>query len=228
MAFPGTYNINYYKGDTLEFRVYPKDTSGAQFNLVGYTNANFTISNILGEPAAGGSEKVTINAYAEIDNSHEFILCTIRPIDGASLTANNTYVYDVEISKTSDPYDYVYTLLSGSIKVTEQVTQPAVIPTPNPATGVTIEDTQATSVTVSWTAPASGAPITGYKLYVLPNPSMPPDFGSAILVQTVASSVTSFTFTPLSPETTYAFGIVTYNSGGDGSPAGNFTTTLAV
>ncbi len=36
MAFPGTYNINYYKGDTYQFRIYPKDTAGYPFDLSVY------------------------------------------------------------------------------------------------------------------------------------------------------------------------------------------------
>ena len=46
MAFPGTYNISYYKGDTLEFKIYPKDSSGASFSLDNYI-ATFTIAFIL-------------------------------------------------------------------------------------------------------------------------------------------------------------------------------------
>ena len=47
MAFPGTYNISYYKGDTYEFRVYPKDSSGAVFDLTDYA-VKFTISTSRG------------------------------------------------------------------------------------------------------------------------------------------------------------------------------------
>jgi hypothetical protein len=40
------------------------------------------------------------------------------------MTAGTTYFYDVEIKKTASPYDKVYTILTGSITVQEQVTLP--------------------------------------------------------------------------------------------------------
>jgi hypothetical protein len=121
MAFPGTYNISYYKGDTLEFNVYPKDSSGAAFDLSDYSDEYgnsplFTISTARGEAGANNQ----IEAYAEVVNDH--ILCVIRPEDGEELEAGTQYVYDIEISKTDSPYDIVYTLLTGTITVTDQVT----------------------------------------------------------------------------------------------------------
>ena len=47
MAFPGTYNFNYYRGDTFQFIVRPKDANGDQFDLDGYT-AGFTIASSRG------------------------------------------------------------------------------------------------------------------------------------------------------------------------------------
>ena len=44
MSFPATYNINYYMGDTFEFRIFPKDASGAPFPLAQYPNVRFTIA----------------------------------------------------------------------------------------------------------------------------------------------------------------------------------------
>lgn len=119
MAFPGTYNFSYYKGDTLEFRVYPKDSSGAPFDLTGYSNSTSPIFTIA---TARGAEE-TISAYAEVveNSSGDYILCTIRPADGDQLTAGTTYVYDVEINKTGSEYDLIYTILTGNITVTEQV-----------------------------------------------------------------------------------------------------------
>lgn len=120
MAFPGTYNISYYKGDTLEFRVYPKDSSGAAFDLTDYDNESgplFTISTARGEDGIANQ----ISAYAEISDDKTHILCVIRPEDGAELQAGTQYVYDVEISKIGTTYNIVNTLLTGTIAVTEQV-----------------------------------------------------------------------------------------------------------
>jgi hypothetical protein len=127
MAFPGTYNIAYYKSDTLEFKIYPKDSSGATFSLASYTVPTgeddvgyFTISNYAG-PAQEGKPKTTIYGYSTIVNN-EYVLCAITPTAGNEMSAGTTYVYDVQISKADSPYNKVYTLLSGSISVTEEVT----------------------------------------------------------------------------------------------------------
>lgn len=119
MSFPGTYNFSYYKGDTLEFRVYPKDSSGSAFDLTGYDNLTSPIFTIA---TSRGAESTT-SAYAEIVGSgtSAYILCTIRPEDGDELNAGTQYVYDVEINKTGDNYDFIYTILTGNITVTEQV-----------------------------------------------------------------------------------------------------------
>lgn len=119
MAFPGNYDISYYKGDTLEFRIYPKDASGTVFSLTGY-DAAFTISTAKG--SAGASSAVSGIAQIVDDT---YLLCVITPTVGDQLVAGTTYVYDVEISNlTVDPasYDKVYTLLAGSISITDQVT----------------------------------------------------------------------------------------------------------
>ena len=123
MAFPGTYNFSYYKGDTLEFKIFPKDSSGATFDLEDYVNENsplFTISTARG--AAGLADQIA--CFAEISADFTHIVCTIRPEDGEQLTAGQQYVYDVEISKPSSPYNVINTLLTGNISVTDQVTMP--------------------------------------------------------------------------------------------------------
>jgi hypothetical protein len=116
MAFPNELNINYYKGDTQEFALYPQKTDGSEFIMTGYA-VKFTIAS------ERGSSSV-INAYAAIDSQNPAkLLCTIRPADGANLVPGNTYYYDVEISKSGTPYPLVYTILTGTVSVTEQVSQ---------------------------------------------------------------------------------------------------------
>ena len=115
MAFPGTRTIDYYKGDTYEFRVYPKNSDGSAFNLSGYT-VKFAFAQSRGSAGSATYHE----AYAEIiDNL--YVLCAIRPGDADYLTAGTTYVYDVEITKTSSPYSQVHTILTGNINVTDQV-----------------------------------------------------------------------------------------------------------
>ena len=116
MAYPGTYNISYYKGDTHEFRIYPKDSAGAVFDLALFGNAKFTIATKRG---AGATK---IEGYAQISADKTHIICAILPGNGANMLATIKYVYDVEITKTASPYNYVYTILTGDVTVTEQVT----------------------------------------------------------------------------------------------------------
>lgn len=118
MAFPATYNINYYKGDTLEFSIFPKLANGASFNLSDYDDSDFTISTQRG--TAGIANQ--IQCAASIINGGTEVKCAIRPNDSLELQPGTTYVYDVQVTKTQSPYDMVYTLLTGTITVTDQVT----------------------------------------------------------------------------------------------------------
>lgn len=113
MAFPGELNINYYKGDTYEFQITPKKNDNTSFDLTGYS-VKLAISS------ARGSSSI-IEGWAETNTSTNIISCAITPGNGEEMTAGETYVYDVEIKKTSSPYNLVYTILTGSISVTEQV-----------------------------------------------------------------------------------------------------------
>jgi len=112
MAFPATYNFSYYKGDTNEFVVLPKNSDGSAFDLAGYT-ADFYIAT-----SRGDNPTFSVEANAVVDSTNDIVTCTILPSIGSTLDAG-TYVYDVEI--TSGP-TVVYTLITGTITVTEQVT----------------------------------------------------------------------------------------------------------
>jgi hypothetical protein len=125
MAFPGTYNFRYYKGDTFQFRIYPKNAAGAPFDLSGYDDANgaqFTIANARG-PAGFVSRAI---CSAIISSDKTFIECTIAPEIGITLDVSITYQYDVEISKSDtssgEQVTETYTLLNGTISVTDHIT----------------------------------------------------------------------------------------------------------
>jgi hypothetical protein len=114
MAFPGELNLNYYKGDTQEFAIYPKQNDGSAFNMTGFT-IKFAIAETRGATSL-------IECYASIDSQDPSIgRCAITPANGASLIAGKQYVYDVQISKPSTPYPLVYTILTGTVSVTDQV-----------------------------------------------------------------------------------------------------------
>jgi hypothetical protein len=111
MAFPGTYNFNYYKGDTNEFVIRPKTSNGGAFDLTGYT-AEFFIAS-----SRGDNPTFSVEADAVVNTVSDIVTCTIQSEVGSTLNAG-TFVYDVEIQNGLQ----VYTLLTGTITVTEQVT----------------------------------------------------------------------------------------------------------
>ena len=112
MAFPGTYNFSYYKGDTNEFVIRPKNSSGSAFDLTGFT-AEFFIAS-----SRGDNPTFSIEADAVVDAINSTVTCTILPGVGSVLDAGS-YVYDIQI--TSGP-TVIYTIVTGNISVTEQVT----------------------------------------------------------------------------------------------------------
>lgn len=111
MAFPGTYNFSYYRGDTNEFVIRPKNSNGSAFDLTGFT-AEFFIAN------RRGSTGTQYEAQAVVNTTSDIVTCTILPGVGSALVAG-TYVYDVQI--TSGP-SVIYTLLTGTITVTDHIT----------------------------------------------------------------------------------------------------------
>lgn len=126
MPFPGTYNFSYYKGDTYEFKIYPKNSDSTVFNLAPYAdtetedNARFFVSTERG--LAGVENQIECSAQIVSELGESFILCTITPGQGSSMNAGTAYVYDVEIRKMLESTPYVLTLVTGNISVTDQVT----------------------------------------------------------------------------------------------------------
>ena len=114
MAFPGTYNFSYYRGDTYQFVVRPKNANGTTFALDDYAgNADFTIANVR------GSTGTQISATATVDTANDIITCTITGATGRNLVGGTTYVYDVQIDNGAG---VIFTLLTGSITVTDDIT----------------------------------------------------------------------------------------------------------
>jgi hypothetical protein len=119
MAFPGTYNFNYYRGDTFQFIIRPKDGNGDSFSLDPYSvppaGATFTIASSRGpNPASSYSGTAVINPVDDI------VTCTISAATGRNLTPNTTWFYDVQINDSSSAN--VFTLLTGNITVTDDIT----------------------------------------------------------------------------------------------------------
>jgi hypothetical protein len=114
MAFPGSYNFNYYRGDTFEFVIRPKVANGSSFDLLGYT-AIFTIADVRGPNGTQYSDAQGITAT--VNSTTDIVTCTITPAGGNLLDAG-TYVYDVQITNNIQ----VFTLLTGSITITDDIT----------------------------------------------------------------------------------------------------------
>ena len=113
MAFPGTYNFNYYRGDTHEFVISPKNSDGTTFQLDSYVgNGAYTIAT------ARGTAGVKTTAQAIINTTNDTITCTILPAVGRGLSSG-TYVYDVQINSSATN---IITILTGSITVTDDIT----------------------------------------------------------------------------------------------------------
>lgn len=116
MAFPGTYNFSYYRGDTYQFIVRPKTESGASFQLDGFT-AIFTIADRRG---AGGTRytSTTPNTLtAQVNTADDIVTCTIDAVTGRLLTPGTTWFYDVQVSGSG----LTYTLLTGTFSVTDDI-----------------------------------------------------------------------------------------------------------
>lgn len=221
MAFPGTYNFNYYKGDTYQFKIYPKNSAGDPFDLQPFLDAqtgavHFTIAEKRGN---GATTIIPASAIITTLTGQQCILCTIRPADGEQLTGGSSYVYDVQIKDTSSVlYPYIYTLLTGTITVTDEVTTPeisnAITVIPNaPTNFAVVGSPTSSSITFSWSSPSyttNNVP-TGYT--IVRNTSASID--GAVPIATLAiSDGTSYTDTNLSPNTVYYYGIIATNSAG--------------
>jgi hypothetical protein len=226
MAFPGKYDFNYYKGDTLEFKVYPKTTTGQAFSLQGY-EASFNIATSRGLPT-----DQQINAYSQPSPDKSYITCAITPADGSELQPGTTYVYDIEIrNMTATPYPLVYTLLNGNISITDQVTNitEPVVSIPAPVTGLNLTESPAGTLSATWTAPATGSAPTSYKIY-----GKAPALGavSYVLVDTVTAPTNTFSIStivgfPVQANTEYFIKVASVNTAGENTTVVEDSVTTA-
>lgn len=230
MAFPGTYDIKYYKGDTFEFFIYPKNSSGNTFDLTGFTDIQFTIAEFAG--TAGAS--TAIAGETDVDGNNTYIKCIITPDIGEQLNASKTYVYDVQIKKpavSGISYPYIYTILKGNISITEEVTLPEVetLVAPGNVTAFNlIEDpVNADQIAGSWSAPSAGGAVASYDVYFKETGQ---EYSSPV---NVPSSITAFqTFgTPFAAFVTtgveYTVKVVAKNAAGSASGVEDTITLVA-
>ena len=213
MAFPGTYNFSYYQGDTLEFKVYPKIQSGQPLSGLSTYEAKFTIANARG----AGTGVVQYQGYTRIETDH--VVCAITP---DLLLPSGSLVYDVELSKTqASPYSLVYTLLTGNLTVTPQVTSGTFAPplqAPGPVLNVTAIAPDApvgqSQINVSWQAPTTGGAPDSYVVRYALSDDPNTDLGTF----TKTSSQFSHSVTGLTPNISYIFKVDARNSSTVGTP----------
>lgn len=119
MSFPASFNIRYYKGDLYQFVIRPKRSTGEPFPISSAThNAYFYIA-----PQRGGPLAQTVIASAVIQGGN--ITATIFPSVGSNLNPNVQYFYDVSVQGKPPNSNQLYTLLTGSLTVTADITGPA-------------------------------------------------------------------------------------------------------
>ena len=186
MAFPGTYNISYYKGDTLEFRVYPKLADGEAYDLTDYT-VKFSFSTARGSAGAESYHE----AYAIISGDKTYVQCAIRPADAAYLTAGTAYVYDVEIAKSATPYSMVNTILTGNISVSDQVSS-----TYSPITSTTYTVTYYSDPTTYGAVPVDGQKYVKDQIVTVRDAGNITNPGNSFLGWTLTSNGSGDVYTP--------------------------------
>jgi hypothetical protein len=115
MAFPGTYNFNYYRGDTFSFIIRPRDATGDQYPLENFS-ATMTIADRRGSGTLA-NPPIQYEASAVVNSVDNIVTCTITDDVGRDLTGT-TWFYDIEISDGSS----IFTLLKGTITVEDDIT----------------------------------------------------------------------------------------------------------
>ena len=221
MAFPGTYNISYYLGDTLEFTITPKNSDGSRFDVSTFDVVKFIIA-----PTRGAAVADQIAAYALIDTDNKIVRCAIRPEDAANMDPTIQYLYDIEISRSlSSPnrnaeYPIVHTLLTGTLTITQDITteesgQPE--PVPNNPTTLTTGTITDTTIQVSWVAATTGGAAENYRIAIIPFTEDSATKVTAITESTVSvdADTTSYTFGGLTENTDYTVLILATNSTGN-------------
>jgi hypothetical protein len=117
MSFPATYNIRYYKGDLYQFVIRPKTSAGDIYPIDDSTYFSYFRISTSRDGLAGDTDEASTSIS---DNA---VTCEIRPDIGNSLSPGTTYFYDVSIEDKENS-NIVYTLLTGTITVTGDITTP--------------------------------------------------------------------------------------------------------
>lgn len=166
MAFPATYNIQYYKGDTYQFVIRPKNSSGAPFVLPSTEyEANFYIATSRGDSPTqklAGSATITQTTYSvttkllesnvatlTTSTNHRFVVGESVAISGVDATFNGNVV--ITAVPTSNTFSYAKTAAdvtstavspNGSVVSLNPSATDAITCTITPAQGNTLDPTK--------------------------------------------------------------------------------------
>lgn len=115
MAFPATYNINYFSGDLFQAGIVPKTAAGDLYGITSGTyDGYFRISTV-----RNGAASATVDG--EISIGTNLVTFSITPDVSANLVPGTTYYYDVTVQNKTDS-DQTFTLLVGSISINPRIT----------------------------------------------------------------------------------------------------------
>lgn len=107
MAFPASYNISYYSGDTYQFVIKPKNSNGSSFSMPSsiYT-PKFYISPSRGASPFAVTNKAISNNVATLTTStaHGYSIGTIITVSGVDATFNGAYRITAVPSTTTFTY----------------------------------------------------------------------------------------------------------------------------
>jgi len=112
VAYPYTYDFDYYVGDSYQFvirpKIYNEDTEELEEVNLSQYNSLFVVAT-----ERGNSQSIVFSASPQVSASPYSLLCTISPENGQILSGAS-YIYDVEITNKTNSTDRT-TLLTGTI-----------------------------------------------------------------------------------------------------------------
>lgn len=118
---PAPYNLEYYRGDLLEFYLVPKNSDGTPLELAVGIVPQFIIATQRGDnPPAPQGYPATVACSATVVDNRTKIKCQVTNAQGLQLKAGTPYVYDVSVNNGGE----VTTYLTGNFNVTERVVAP--------------------------------------------------------------------------------------------------------
>lgn len=129
------------------------------------------------------------------------VAANIQTYTVTGLSADTTYYFKVVAENSAGS--------SIDSNIAEVTTEPAPVATPNAPTGLTVGYSTSSSLTLNWTD-ASGTSESGFRIY-----RSATENGAYSGIANVISNITTYVNSGLTPNTTYWYKVVAYNSAGE-------------